>query len=494
MNDQEQKSTPSKEARSNHILNDHSSKGNPAVIRGGESSAKAHSDTQKGARMGAATGDTTAHIFGCRLGNTAIKRAIQQNRGFQSLPDDIKWTKPNSETGEITPFTLSVNRNNEAIAKVYKTPQQIRAERFALKSAVHELLPDTRMCRCHRWRQKDSSVKVLLDTEHTKAFLAGLQTCGSVWGCPICAAKISERRRVELEGAIKQAKALGLSVMMLTLTIPHGLGDDVSDMTDKLNEAWASIKRNRAGKAVRDAIGLVGTIRASEVTHGLRSRINNGFHPHLHILLFINSNIRPLDVQALFAPLWQSCCVKQGLPRPSDRFGCKVDDGSKAAAYASKWGLESEMTKGHHKTGSDDKGLTPFDLLRAYLYDGDEEAGRLFQVYYNAYKGRRQLVWSNGLKKLLAVADLTDEEIAAQQKEGAIQLAELTLDEWRAIYKTKSEPIILDVAEKNPDALDDVIKSIKARHEEATHKRACAASAEEADDKSHKHHQRRIQK
>lgn len=423
-------------------------------------------NTPKAAGMGASAADPSHDDLGVSLGNTAIKRAIQQIRGLQSIPDNLEWTNPNPETGEVTPFTVSVNRKNEAVAKVFKTPQQIRAERFALKSAVHELLPNTRMCRCHRWRQKDSSVKVLLDTEHTKAFLAGLQTCGSVWGCPICAAKISERRRVELAGAIQRAKELNLQVMLLTLTIPHGLGDDVNDMTDKLNESWASIKRNRAGKALRDAIGLAGTIRASEVTHGLHSKANNGFHPHLHVLLFIESDLRPSEIQALFAPLWQSCCIKQGLPRPSDRHGCKVDDGSKAAAYASKWGLESEMTKGHHKTGNEDKGMTPFDLLRAYLYDDDQEAGRLFQVYYNAYKGRRQLVWSNGLKKLLAVVDLTDEEIAVQQKEGAIQLAELTADEWRAIYKTKSESIILDVAEKNPSVLDDVIKSIEGRYKE----------------------------
>lgn len=416
--------------------------------------------------VGAGSADTSTPDLGGRLGNTAKKPSTQQNRGLQSIEGDILWTTPNPETGEITPFTLTVNRKREAVAKVIKTPQQVRAERFALKSAVHELLPDTRMCRCHRWRQKDSSVKVLLDTEHSKAFLAGLQTCGSVWGCPICAAKISERRRVELEGAIKQAKALGLRVMLLTLTVPHGLGDDVSDMTDKLNKAWDRTKGTRSGRAVRDAIGLIGTIRASEVTHGLRSKVNNGFHPHLHVLLFIQANISPADVQALFAPLWQSCCIKQGLPRPSDRHGCKVDDGSKAAAYASKWGLESEMTKGHQKTGNDDKGLTPFDLLRAYLYDDDQEAGRLFQVYYNAYKGRRQLVWSNGLKKLLAVADLTDEEIAAQQTEGAIELAKLTVDEWRAIYKTKSEPIILDIAENKPEALADVIKNILTRYEE----------------------------
>lgn len=420
----------------------------------------------KSGLFGTAGGGTGSPDLGGRLGNTAKYPAIQQIRGFAAYPSEVDWTLPNEETGEITPFTLKVNSRREAIAKVFKTPQQIRAERFSLKSAVHELLPDTRMCRCHRWRQKDSSVKVLLNTEHTKAFLAGLQTCGSVWGCPICAAKISERRRVELEGAIKQAKALGLRVMLLTLTIPHGLGDDVNDMTDRLNKAWDSVKRNRSGRAVRDAIGLVGTIRASEVTHGLRAKINNGFHPHLHVLLFIESNISPLDVQALFSPLWQSCCVKQGLPRPSDRHGCKVDDGSKAALYCSKWGLESEMTKGHHKTGDDDKGMTPFDLLRAYQYDDDQEAGRLFQVYYNAYKGRRQLVWSNGLKKLLAVADLTDEEIAAQQKEAAIQLAELTAPQWRAIYKTKSESIVLDIAEKYPEQLDDVIKSIEGRYKE----------------------------
>lgn len=420
----------------------------------------------KAGLLGAAGGDTGRPDLGGRLGNTAKSPSIQQIRGFAAYPSEVEWTLPNAETGEITPFTLRVNSRREAIAKVFKTPQQIRGERFALKSAVHELLPDTRMCRCHRWRQKDSSVKVLLDTEHTKAFLAGLQTCGSVWGCPICAAKISERRRVELAGAIQRAKQLGLQVMLLTLTIPHGLGDDVSDMTDRLNKAWDKTKSTRAGKVVRDAVGIVGTIRASEVTHGLRSQQNNGFHPHLHVLLFIKTNIRPSDVQALFAPLWQDACVKSGLPRPSDRHGCKVDDGSMAALYCSKWGLESEMTKGHHKTGNDDKGMTPFDLLRAYLYDDDQEAGRLFQVYYNAYKGRRQLVWSVGLKKLLAVADLTDEEIAAQQKEGAIQLAELTASQWRAIYKTKSESLILDLAEKYPEQLDDVIKSIEGRYKE----------------------------
>jgi len=398
-------------------------------------------------------------VSGAFLGNTAKRPAIQQIRGLQPDQPKILWTIPDAETGEVLPFTLSQNRKSETVAKVVKTTQAARSERWSLKSVVHDLLPDTRMCRCHRWRKKNENVKVLLNTEYSRAFLSGLQSCGSVWGCPICAAKISERRRAELERAIEQAKQLGLQVMLLTLTIPHGMGDDVGTITDNLIDSWDSIKRNRAGRTLRDQIELVGTIRAMEVTYGA-----NGFHPHLHILLFIKSDVRPSEVQRLYAPLWQSACVKQGLPRPSDRHGCKVDDGSKAAAYVAKggWGLESEMTKGHTKTAGDGKGMTPWDMLKKVFNDGDEQAGRLFKVYYENFKGRRQLCWSKGLKAMLSVVDLSDEELAGQELEPATVLAELTLDQWRAIYKTKSESVILDVAEKNPDALDDLVKRIES--------------------------------
>ena len=46
---------------------------------------------------------------------------------------------------------------------------------------------------------------------HNKAFYQGLMSCGGIWTCPVCAAKISERRRQELKQAIEAAQALGLS-------------------------------------------------------------------------------------------------------------------------------------------------------------------------------------------------------------------------------------------------------------------------------------------
>jgi hypothetical protein len=409
----------------------------------------------EGMRMGAASGDTTAPFGGDSLGKNANIPAIQQNQGFPADAEHINWTKPNPETGEVVPFTVSPNRKNEAVAKVFKTAQQVRGERWALKAVSSELLMGTRVSKCYRLRSKGRDIALMLERTRNKAFVGGLQTCGSVWGCPICAAKISERRRTQLEQAIKRAKDLGLQVMLLTLTIPHGMGDDVGTITDGLIDSWDSIKRNRAGRAIRDQIGLVGTIRAMEVTHG-----QNGFHPHLHILLFIKLNIRPTEVQSLYAPLWQSACVKQGLPRPSDAHGCKVDDGSKAAAYASKWGLESEMTKGHTKTAGEGKGMTPWDMLRAVLHDKDEHAARLFKVYYDNFKGRRQLCWSKGLQKMLAVVDLTDEEIAAQEQEQADVFTVITVEQWRVIYARRWVSTLLDITENNPDAVAEFLESL----------------------------------
>jgi hypothetical protein len=392
----------------------------------------------------------------------AKRPSIQQNQGFPTDSEYINWTKPDLETGELAPYTVTPNRKNEAVAKVFKTPQQTRAERWALKATSSELLSGTRVSKCYRYRSKGKEIVLLLDRSRNKAFYGGLQTCGSVWGCPICAAKISERRRTELEQAIEQAKLLGLQVMLLTLTIPHGMGDDVGMITDGLIKAWDKTKSTRAGRLVRDSVGLVGTVRAMEVTHG-----SNGFHPHLHILLFIQSDIRPSEVQRLYAPLWQSACVKQGLPRPSDAHGCKVDDGSKAAAYASKWGLESEMTKGHTKTAGEGKGMTPWDMLRAVLHDKDEHAARLFKVYYDCFKGRRQLCWSKGLQKMLAVVDLTDEEIANQEQEQADIFSYITVEQWRVIYARRWQSVLCDVTENNPDAVAEFLESLTKSKEKS---------------------------
>ena len=359
--------------------------------------------------------------------------------------DSIIWADTGEGTGELIPYE---GRGDKA--KPVVSSQAVRAERYALKSAARRLLPkDHRTTKCMNWRVPDQEIQIRRGATTDKAFYHGLQVCAMPWTCPVCASKISERRRQEVARAIKQAEALGLEVRLLTLTIPHGVGDDVSSMVDAMSKAWTKLWQGRQGVQLRESLLLAGHIRALEVTHGA-----NGFHPHFHALLFVWPGRTKEENWEALTKRWQKVTVRAGLPSPDPVRGCRVDDGEKASAYVAKgvWGLESEVTKGHVKKGKRGS-RTPFDLLRDYMA-GDKKAGALWRVYADAFAGRRQLYWSNGLKKMLAIAELSDEEIANRpDDEKALLLARVTDEQWRLIYRRGLVSAVLDLAESSADCL-----------------------------------------
>jgi hypothetical protein len=257
-----------------------------------------------------------------------------------------------------------------------------------------------------------------------------------------------------------------MRVHFVTLTVPHGMGDDINVLNERLG---AALKRLSAGKyslknqlkAVYPDAEIYGFIRAFEVTHG-----DNGFHPHYHLLVFTSGDLDHAALHSVYAPTWQRACRLSNLPEPSLIHGCTVQDGLHAAKYASKWGLEDEMTKAHIKQ-TRRKGATPWGLLRAVL-DGDDpdypakRAADLFRVYAAAFKGRRQLYWSNGLRALLHVdPEVSDEElIATADDDDSAVLAYLTITQWRSIRRARQEAHLLTVAESAPSVLMTVIESI----------------------------------
>lgn len=349
------------------------------------------------------------------------------------------------ETGEI----LNLSRDHRTA----------RAERFILKGVAARLLPkDSRTSKCMRWTVPNRTRDVVYSSKRERASYQGLQVCASPWVCPVCSSKISERRRTEVASAIAGAKALGLVVYLLTLTFPHGLGDDLKSIVDQSLKAYSKVFSGKAGSKLRERIGLDGTIRAIEVTHG----VANGFHPHFHVLLFLDpaKAFTPAYVHSQIAPRWQAVCVSAGLPLPSLERGCHVDGGEKAAAYVSKgsnWGLESEITKGQSKVAKGVKGRTPFALLRDYV-EGDKQSGALFAEYAKVFQGKRQLVWSNGLKRRMAVVDRTDDELANMADDApTVLLASITDEQWKIIYRRHWLSVVLDVAERSPDQLREFL-------------------------------------
>ena len=349
--------------------------------------------------------------------------------------------KVDPETGEILPA-----------GKVYD-PVAARLQRFALQSAARAILPKSRTAKCLRCRQAHRpDVEVWRTRETGTARFRNLQTCASVWACPVCASRISERRSAELRQCIEQHEAAGGQVLLLTLTNPHTARDDLGDMLKAQSRAMSRFNGLRVAQLLWAEIGCIGTVRAWEVTHGRQRAKNNGWHPHFHILIFCRSGLDLDDLRPRMYAIWANCCRLAGLPIPSHRHGITLEDGSRASEYVSKglWGLDREMTKGHSKqTRPDDqgtKGETPFDLLRAFLLDQDKQAAALFREFALTFHGRRQLVYSKGLKDHFELDEKTDAEISAEVEESAELLGSITLDQWRVICRLDLRGDVLELA------------------------------------------------
>jgi len=364
---------------------------------------------------------------------------------------------------------LGINAKSSALSAMAR-----RVERFALQSVARSILPKSRTAKCLRIRAFDRDVQVWKSKEHKTASYAGLQTCGSVWACPVCAAKIAERRRAELLDAMDMHKAAGGSVLLLTLTTPHQRGDVLSELLGQQGKALESFFADLSVKKVLAQMGHIGKVRALEVTHG-RKGTNNGWHPHFHILLFCQVQATDADRKDWAARLylrWSAYCQKAGLGTPSYTHGIKLDDGTKASDYVAKWGLEDEMTKGHIKKAKAG-GETPFDLLRAALADKqDKQAMALFKEFAECFKGKRQLTWSKGLKARFYLDEKTDDELANDKEDRAVLLGLLSVDQWRDVLKVDARSTVLELAAHSGwDAVQNFLYIIKDAH--APDKLAC---------------------
>lgn len=341
-------------------------------------------------------------------------------------------------------------------AKYDAKPMATRVQRFALQSSARAIIPTSRTAKCLRIRAYNSNVEVWKSCEFGTAQYAGLQTCGSVWACPVCAAKIAERRRVEVLAAMTAHKAAGGCMNLLTLTTPHQRKDNLADLLAMQAKAIKAFWTHRSVRAVFAEMGAIGQIRALEVTHGRKSEHNNGWHPHYHVLLFCGVGVdlarfdeaQMKDWAVRLYLRWAACCVKAGLGEPSFKHGLKLDNGEKAAHYVTKWGLEDEMTKGHTKKAL--HGETPFDFLRAYLADkNDKQAAALFKEFAETFKGKRQLHWSKGLKARYAIEESTDEQLSTKIEERAVFLGAFTVDQWRDVLKVDARGVVLELAAKS---------------------------------------------
>ena len=315
------------------------------------------------------------------------------------------------------------------------SPCETIIKRYSLQSQARVLLPNESVARCLRLRlSKDLPIEVHKAIMFKNAFYVNLQTCKSVWSCPICASKITERRRVELQLGIEKWQG---KILLLTLTLQHSCNDTLKDTVTALLKGYSKdLTSGKFWDSLKGDFNIKGTIRTLEVTWGL-----NGFHPHLHVLLFLDCN--EYDFNELHDRLyekWEKSLHKLG--RYTNKKAFNLQQSTKTIAdYVTKWGsdydIESQWTIAHEMTKNPVKvakngGLTPFSLLESSML-GNELHGLLFQEYFKYFKGKQQLRYSRDLKELLGLVDKTDEEICNEKIEQSYLFMVLSREQWKLI-------------------------------------------------------------
>lgn len=361
----------------------------------------------------------------------------------------------------MTVYDIPVGKSREArlaslgtTGKLVNPPTDViahRMRRWALQAAAREILQDHPVCYCmRRVKPNKEHVQVLHSSKHDSYHYANLMTCRNVWVCPICNRKITERRRVELVQGVDNWKAKGGGVLLLTLTVPHYAQQRLVPVLGGISHARKLMLNRKPWKKMKTALGIAGDVCALEVTHGA-----NGWHPHFHVLVFTRlpfTRSSLPSIEAMILEQWKKACKTAGLPEPNHH-GVSVEDGSKAAAYASKWGLEHEMTKGHIKRGREG-GKTVSDMLQDFLDTKSPEAAVLFKEFAAAFKGKKQLHWSVGLRDLVGLnEEATDEDLADKQEEDAALFAEIPLELWRVVLVGDRRAQLLEICRQGQNAL-----------------------------------------
>ena len=413
---------------------------------------------------------------------------MQINPKYRNNPTFNKALSAHSEVtsakkmGALGTSTKSCSNHATQGFQATTDSEKIKAYRkftIKLKERAGEILfnpkdkKQNRVCGCGKWRiDKEMPVGVQFDALQGVARYHNLQYCGSVWVCPDCSYKISQERKKELAEAMKGCRDKGLHVAMLTLTVPHYLGDDLKTLLKKMSKAKHSLWTNRNSREyLADQFPMVGHITATEVKYS----DNNGFHPHFHILCFLDKQYAAEDLQTIESELyelWADKCVKSGLGRPNRRNGIDLKMGSNnedmLADYISKWGMAEEMTQAHLKVGKKNmSSLTMWEVLELAQMEAStkDKYSYIFKTYAESFKGRRQLFWSKGLKELLKIEVKDDEEIANKEEENTEIYDAMFLspqDWWTICYhKIRAEFLELVESDFKENGIQTDLKSVR---------------------------------
>lgn len=278
--------------------------------------------------------------------------------------------------------------------------------------------------------------------------------------CFVCAPKIRYYRAAEVQFACKAMIDLGYSWCFWTFTAPHNLFTDPDTQVKKFNEAKRLLKSGRWWKDFKKRWGYEHCIDAVEMTDDHpRSIKKSGCHWHSHDLPFFLRDPLTADeaaaMQAEVATRWVDCLLKVGLCTEEKKADAlahafRLDRPRKPkktvelAAYLAK-GASCELTPGiFTKIGRIPARITHWELMTLAFSGVYPELVPRALAVMRALKGKHWLHWTPGLRRLVGLEDVSDQEIMEERK--SLPVYQFKGDSWRKVDSQKWQVNLLNAA------------------------------------------------
>ena len=307
----------------------------------------------------------------------------------------------------------------------------------------------TRYCLAHRSHGSESiTINLRKTAQGMTASYGGLQTCGCIWACPVCASREAVEKGEEVLKAIEWAKQNNCVPAMIALTARHHVGMSLAWFEAQFKKAWRFFTNHRRWKNFKKKYGIAHDIANREITHG-----ESGWHYHMHLLLFLEfealKKSDDSDLQNDLESFWLECLERFELDGLRG-IALKVSDHKNAAAaYLTKIGITINKKNGkleYEMTASETKdGRNIWDILR-HSYYGDETASALYLEYVEVMTGTNFLTFSKGLKKLIQNIELPAPEGEAAAEEASTAWAEIAPWAWKVIRRSGAMGKVLEQA------------------------------------------------
>lgn len=383
-----------------------------------------------------------------------------------------------ARNSSVSASALGVTNAPRQYANTSSSDMSARRRRYRLRDGARLFTTLSRVRACGK-TTIGAAVELRASGDGSRVGYGGLSTCGSVWACPVCAAKISARRRDEVAELVAHAQAEGAEVSMLTLTMRHHHGQQLEALWDALSYGWSRLTSGRAWQQFVEQAGIVGYVKSTEITYSDL----NGWHVHLHVLVVTNRSIyipiacqraqgrarQPYPIEYrlpkdIIAERWEKALKAKGVEVIPERGGVDWDvasDAEKLANYVTKFGnkasasdrISAEMTLGQYKKARKNASRTLWQVLEDAVATGDMDDIEVWQEYERVSRGRRAMTWSRGLREWAGLGvEQSDEEIA-EEVAGDRVVALIDADSWHRVVQPRAAELLDALQEGEEHAL-----------------------------------------